>query len=111
MEHSAARASAKKPNSSPLPFHSGAFSAATVVGIAGGLIDFGVPDTEARLYEGRIKDGRSLISVHTENPDKCDRAREIFSAAGAEDICTMMNVSTPNLPLRSGYGNPRTSIA
>jgi len=75
------------------------------------LIDFGVPDTEARLYEGRIKDGRSLISVHTENPDKCDRAREIFSAAGAEDICTMMNVSTPKLSLRNGYGIPRTSIA
>ena len=88
-----------------------ALSGSTVGGIAGGLIDFGVPDAEAGRYASRIKEGHSLISVHVENPDKCDRAREIFSAAGAEDICTMMNVSTPNLPLRNGYGIPRTVIA
>ena len=62
--------------------------------VANGLIDFGVPHAEARRYEGRIRDGNILVSVHTESSDKSDQAREIFSAAGAEDICMMTENSS-----------------
>lgn len=58
--------------------------------LANGLIDFGVPHAEARRYENRIKDGNILVSVHTENSAKSEQARRIFSAAGAEDICLMI---------------------
>jgi len=88
-----------------------ALSGATVGGVAGGLVDFGVPQSEARRYEGRIKDGQILISIRTENPDKSDQARAIFTAAGAEDICTMMVVTTPRLSLRSAGRVARSSVA
>ena len=49
----------------------------------------GIPEYEAKQYEGKIKRGNILISVHTE--DESDRralAKEIFEKAGAEDIKT-----------------------
>jgi hypothetical protein len=87
-------------------------SDATSNGVADGLIDFGVPQAEARRYEGRIKDGRVLVSVHTESSDKSDQARAIFSAAGAEDICT----TTENRPSKSStswdvYGTSGATMA
>ena len=83
----------------------------TVGGVAGGLTDFGVPQSEARRYEDRIKVGQILLSIHTENPDKSDQARAIFSSAGAEDICTLMVVTTPKLTSRFGTRMPRfTSV-
>lgn len=81
-----------------------ALSDAPVSGVADGLIDFGVPQTEARRYEGRIKDGHILVSVHTESSDKSEQARDIFSAAGAEDICTMAEGSSPQQTPGGTYG-------
>lgn len=66
---------------------SGAAIGAAVGGIAGGLIGLGIPELEAKRYEGKIKDGNILISVHTENSAQITRAKEIFKAAGGEDIC------------------------
>jgi hypothetical protein len=88
-----------------------AMGSATVGGIAGGLIDFDVPHVEASRYESRIKDGQILIAVHSENPEMSDRAREIFTANEAEAICTMIDVFTPKIPLRSASGTPRESVA
>ena len=62
---------------------------ATVGGIAGGLIGLGVPEFEAKRYEGKIKAGNILLSVHTENSEEIKRAKEIFTEAKAEDICVM----------------------
>ena len=64
----------------------GAALGGTVGGISGALIGMGIPEFEARRYEGKVKSGSALISVHSENSDETDRAREIFEAAGAEDI-------------------------
>jgi len=74
---------------------SGAAIGATVGGIAGGLIGLGIPEIEARRYEGKIKAGNILISVHTENSAEIKRAREIFTDAKAEDICVTGEASTP----------------
>src|SRR6188508_3468055 len=65
---------------------SGAAIGATVGGIAGGLIGLGIPELEAKRYEGKIRSGNVLISVHTDNADEIKRAKEIFKNAGAEDI-------------------------
>ena len=56
-------------------------------GLAGALIVMGISEFEASRYEGKIKDGNILISVHTENPDEINRAKVIFKEAGALDIC------------------------
>lgn len=74
---------------------SGAAIGAAVGGIAGGLIGMGIPELEARRYEGKLKEGNILISVHTENSEEITCARDIFTKAGAQDICTTGECSTP----------------
>jgi hypothetical protein len=46
----------------------------------------GIPEYEAKRYEGKVKDGNLLISVHTEDRTERARAKEIFEQAGAEEI-------------------------
>jgi hypothetical protein len=65
---------------------SGAAVGAAVGGVAGALVGLGVPEFEAKRYEGRIRDGNILISVHAENSDRVSRAKSIFQEAGAENI-------------------------
>jgi hypothetical protein len=74
---------------------SGVAIGAAVGGIAGGLIGLGIPELEARRYEGKIKEGKILISVHTDNSTEISRAKDIFTKAGAQDICTTGEASTP----------------
>jgi hypothetical protein len=74
---------------------SGAAVGAAVGGIAGGLIGLGIPEIEAKRYEGKIKQGNLLISVHTENSEEITRAKDIFTNAGAEDVCVTGESSTP----------------
>jgi hypothetical protein len=73
---------------------SGAAIGATVGGIAGGLIGLGIPELEAKRYEGKVKAGNILLSVHTENSEEITRAKDIFTKAGAQDICTTGEAST-----------------
>ncbi len=88
-----------------------ALGEATAGGVAGGLIDFGIPPVEARCYEARILDGAFLIAVQSANPDQSDRAREIFATEGAENICTLTNVSTAQSPRGGAGGVPRRTAA
>jgi len=67
---------------------SGAAVGATAGGLIGTLVGMGIPEYEAKRYEGRLKEGRILIAVHSENSDQTKRAKEIFERAGAEDIST-----------------------
>jgi hypothetical protein len=67
---------------------SGAAVGGTVGGIAGILVGLGIPEYEAKRYEGKIKGGSALISVHSENSDETARAKQIFEAAGASEIST-----------------------
>jgi uncharacterized membrane protein len=67
---------------------SGAAVGAAVGGITGALVGMGIPEYEAKRYEGRIKKGNILISVHAEDSDESKSAKEIFERAGAEDIAT-----------------------
>ena len=64
----------------------GAGVGAAVGGLTGALIGMGIPECEAKRYEGKIKQGNILISVHSEDSDEVKRAKEIFERFGAHDI-------------------------
>ena len=55
-------------------------------GIAGALVGMGIPEYEAKRYEGRVKEGGILLSVHCDNADWKKRAVEILKQTGATDI-------------------------
>jgi hypothetical protein len=61
---------------------------AAVGGITGALVGMGIPEFEAKRYEGKIRRGNILISVHAENSDESKRAKQILEDAGGEDIST-----------------------
>ena len=65
---------------------SGAAAGAALGGLTGALIGLGIPEYEAKRYEGKVKEGNLLISVHTEDSTERARARQIFEQEGAEDI-------------------------
>lgn len=67
---------------------SGAAVGTATGGLIGALVGLGIPEYEAKRYEGKIREGNVLISVHTENSDQRSRAEDIFEEAGAEDIST-----------------------
>ena len=55
-------------------------------GIAGGLIGLGIPEYEAKRYEGQVKEGGILLSVHCDDSEWCDKAEDILERCGATDI-------------------------
>lgn len=74
---------------------SGAAVGATVGGVTGGLVGLGMPELEARRYEGKLKAGNLLLSVHTERSEEIKAAEYIFKYAGALDICTSGEPTAP----------------
>jgi uncharacterized protein YcfJ len=74
---------------------SGAAAGATVGGITGALVGMGIPEIEAKRYEGKVKGGNILISVHTDTGDEQKRVKTIFETARAEDICSASETSVP----------------
>lgn len=67
---------------------SGAAVGGAVGGVTGALIGMGIPEYEAKRYEGKVQQGNILISVHTDDSDEVKRAKEIFEKSGAQDIAT-----------------------
>jgi hypothetical protein len=57
-----------------------------VGGLVGALVGMGIPEYEAKRYEGRVKEGGILMSVHCDNSDWVKRAKEVLKSTGAEDI-------------------------
>ena len=64
----------------------GAAGVGAAGGLIGALIGMGIPEYEAKRYEGRLREQNILLSVHTENSDQRDVAKRILEAGGAEDI-------------------------
>lgn len=64
----------------------GAAVGAAVGGLTGTLVGMGIPEYEAKRYEGKIKEGNILISAHADTSEQIDAAKKIFEAAGARDI-------------------------
>jgi hypothetical protein len=57
-----------------------------VGGFAGALVGLGIPEYEAKRYEGRLEKGGILVSVHCDTSGEIDRAKEVLKRTGAEDI-------------------------
>jgi hypothetical protein len=57
-----------------------------VGGVAGALIGLGIPEYEAKRYEGRLQKGGILLSVHCDTSDEIKRAKGILKNTNAEDI-------------------------
>ena len=59
---------------------------ASVGGLAGGLIGIGIPEYEAKRYEGHLEKGGILIAVHCDDGEAVSRAQDLLQAAGATDV-------------------------
>jgi len=59
-----------------------------VGGLVGALVGMGIPEYEAKRYEGRVKNGGVLLSVHCDTSEEIHRAKEILKSTGAEDIAS-----------------------
>jgi hypothetical protein len=57
-----------------------------VGGLIGALVGMGMPEYEAKRYEGRIKEGGVLLSVHCDTSDEITRAKDVLKLTGAQDI-------------------------
>lgn len=57
-----------------------------VGGIVGVLVGLGIPEYEAKRYEGRVKNGGILLSVHCESSEEVSRAKHLLKATGADDV-------------------------
>jgi hypothetical protein len=64
----------------------GAGAGGVTGGIVGSLAGIGIPEYEAKRYEGRIKNGGILISVHCDNSQWTRKAKDILERTGAEDV-------------------------
>src|SRR6266446_571145 len=64
----------------------GAGTGGVVGGIIGALVGMGIPEYEAKRYEGMIKEGKILLSVHCDDSKWVKRAKDILERTGAEDI-------------------------
>jgi hypothetical protein len=67
----------------------------TTGGLIGALVGMGIPEFEAKRYEGKLRDGNVLISVHAEDAKQRARAKDVFELAGAEDISYTSEASVP----------------
>ena len=80
-------------------------------GLIGALVGMGIPEYEAKRYEGRIKEGGVLLSVHCDDSDLVGHAKEILKRAGAEDIASSGEKAVSTHGIDTPKENVRTSKA
>jgi len=56
--------------------------------LTGALVGMGIPEYEAKRYEGMVKDGGILLSVHCDNSEYLQRAKDILESANGRDIAS-----------------------
>jgi len=66
----------------------GAGTGGVVGGLIGALIGMGIPEYEAKRYEGMVKEGKILLSVHADNSDWVSRAKKVLESVGADQIAS-----------------------
>jgi hypothetical protein len=80
----------------------------TAGGLVGALIGMGIPEYEAKRYEGRIRKGGILLSVHCDNSEWTSKAKDILERTGAEDVSSAGEVSADFA--ESDKPRPRTYV-
>jgi hypothetical protein len=69
-----------------------------VGGFTGALIGMGIPEFEAKRYEGRLKKGGILLSVHCDTSDEVKRAKQLIEGTSGEDVSSTGEASTGSTP-------------
>jgi hypothetical protein len=59
-----------------------------VGGVAGALIGMGIPEYEAKRYEGMVREGGILLSVHCDSSDWISKAKDLLERTGAHDVAS-----------------------
>jgi hypothetical protein len=77
-----------------------------VGGLIGALVGMGIPEYEAKRYEGHIKAGGVLLSVHCDTSDEITRAKDLLKHTGAQDISSSGEASA-DYPAHSEAGAHR----
>ncbi len=77
-----------------------------VGGLVGALVGLGIPEYEAKRYEGRVNDGGILVSVHCDSSDEVSRAKDVLKAAGGEDIASSGEKAVSSHTDHTDHGNP-----
>ena len=83
-----------------------------VGGLVGALVGLGIPEYEAKRYEGRVKEGGILLSVHCNSSDEISKAKDILKQTGAEDIASSGEKSVSShgvTPEGADKGNGKTA--
>jgi len=62
-------------------------------GITGGLVGLGIPEYEAKRYEGRVRSGGVLVSIHCDSSEWTNRGKKLMESTGAEDISSTSEAS------------------
>jgi Protein of unknown function (DUF3341) len=79
----------------------------TVGGVAGALVGLGIPEYEAKRYEGRIKEGGILLSVHCDETDDVIHATRVLEHCGAQDVASAgegsADYTTEDIPVKRGF--------
>jgi len=76
---------------------SGAAAGAAVGGLAGALVGLGIPEIEAKTYEGKIRGGNILIAVHTDNAETEKRAQRTLEQNDAHDVAVAAEAPVPKV--------------
>jgi hypothetical protein len=74
--------------------------------LVGALIGMGIPEYEAKRYEGRVKNGGILLSVHCDNSDWVDKAKHILEETGADDVSSAGEKSASTHGVHETKGKP-----
>ena len=74
---------------------SGIAAGGAVGGVTGALVGMGIPEIEAKQYEGKLRSGNIIVSLHTENGDERARAQNIMKKFGAKDVCSVTEAAVP----------------
>jgi hypothetical protein len=76
-----------------------------VGGIVGALVGMGIPEYEAKRYEGAVKGGGTLLSVHCDTADQVNMAKESLKDTGARDIASTSEATGDTTGARETFGN------
>src|SRR6187399_2580688 len=76
---------------------SGAAAGAAVGGVAGALVGMGIPELEAKKYEGKLRSGNVLLAVHVDDRDQQKRAEQLMKTGGAHDVSAVGESSVPKV--------------